>query len=106
MRAPRCSKERGQPAAVLLVAVLDWMPSPAQPSQVDGGYPAHSTALLQTPPPCRGVVAALRERGLRSVLLTGDNWRTARAIAAQLGIEEVAAEVMPAGKVAKIQVRV
>ena len=55
--------------------------------------------------PCSGVVAALRAAGLRSVLLTGDNWRTARAIGRQLGIDEVAAEVMPAGKVAKIQVR-
>ena len=55
-------------------------------------------------PACSGVVSALREQGVHSVLLTGDNWRTARAIAAQLGIEEVAAEVMPAGKVAKIKV--
>ena len=52
----------------------------------------------------RGVVAALRALGLHSVLLTGDNRRTAAAIAAQLGIQEVAAEVMPAGKVAKIKV--
>lgn len=53
---------------------------------------------------CRGVVSALRDMGLRCVLLTGDNWRTARAIARQLGIDDVAAEVMPAGKVAKIKV--
>lgn len=39
------------------------------------------------------MVAALRERGLRSVLLTGDNWRTARAIGDQLGIIAVSAEV-------------
>jgi P-type E1-E2 ATPase len=51
------------------------------------------------------VVAALRQLGLRSVLLTGDNRRTAAAVAAQLGIEEVAAEVLPAGKVDKIVVR-
>lgn len=53
---------------------------------------------------CRGVVSTLRAMGLQSMLLTGDNWRTARAIATQLGIEQVVAEVMPAGKVAKIKV--
>lgn len=51
------------------------------------------------------MVSALHGMGLHCVLLTGDNWRTARAIAGQLGITEVAAEVMPAGKVAKVQVR-
>ncbi len=49
-------------------------------------------------------MSALHALGLPSVLLTGDNRRTAAAIAAQLGIEEVVAEVMPAGKVAKIKV--
>jgi len=44
-------------------------------------------------------VAALRRLGLRPVLLTGDNTAVARAVAAQVGIEEVIAEVLPAGKV-------
>ncbi|NAZ76075.1 heavy metal translocating P-type ATPase [Kineococcus sp. T13] len=43
-------------------------------------------------------VAQLRALGLRPVLLTGDNARAARAVAAQVGIEEVVAEVLPAGK--------
>ncbi len=41
-------------------------------------------------PSCSGVVGALAAQGLAPVLLTGDNWRTARAIASQLGIAEVA----------------
>jgi phosphoserine phosphatase len=45
------------------------------------------------------VVAALHQMGMRCVLLTGDNWRTARAIGDQLGISQVVAEVLPAGKV-------
>lgn len=50
------------------------------------------------------MVAALHLMGVRCMLLTGDNWRTARAIAEQLGIKGVVAEVLPAGKVDKIKV--
>jgi Cu+-exporting ATPase len=51
-------------------------------------------------------VAALRGLGLRPVLLTGDNETTARAVAAEVGIDEVIAGVLPAGKadvVARLQ---
>ncbi|GLY39747.1 copper-translocating P-type ATPase [Amycolatopsis sp. NBRC 101858] len=44
-------------------------------------------------------VAELRELGLKPVLLTGDNAGAARAIAAEAGIDEVVAEVLPEGKV-------
>jgi Cu+-exporting ATPase len=44
-------------------------------------------------------VASLKALGLRPVLLTGDNATTARAVADAVGIEEVIAEVLPAGKV-------
>jgi Cu+-exporting ATPase len=43
-------------------------------------------------------VRRLRALGLRPVLLTGDNERTARAVAGETGIDEVIAEVLPAGK--------
>ena len=43
-------------------------------------------------------VRALHELGLRTVLLTGDNHATARAIAQQVGIDDVRADVRPAGK--------
>jgi Cu+-exporting ATPase len=48
-------------------------------------------------------VASLRELGLRPVLLTGDNEATARAVAAEVGIDEVIAEVLPADKAAVVR---
>ena len=43
-------------------------------------------------------VASLKALGLRPVLLSGDNETTARAVAAEVGIDEVIAEVLPADK--------
>ena len=48
-------------------------------------------------------VDALKRLGLRPVLLTGDNETTARAVAAEVGIDEVIAEVMPADKAAVVK---
>lgn len=43
----------------------------------------------------RGAIEALHERGLTIVMVTGDNRTTASAIAEQLGIDRVEAEVLP-----------
>jgi P-type Cu+ transporter len=40
-------------------------------------------------------LAALKGEGIRVVMLTGDNWTTAKAVARRLGIDEVDAEVLP-----------
>jgi P-type Cu+ transporter len=50
-------------------------------------------------PTSRDAVAGLRKLGLRPVLLTGDNALAARAVADEVGIDEVIAEVMPKDKV-------
>jgi Cu2+-exporting ATPase len=47
-------------------------------------------------------IAALKELGVRPVMLSGDSRATAERIAAELGIEEVIAEVLPAEKAAKV----
>jgi len=47
-------------------------------------------------------VRALRELGVRAVMLSGDSRATAERVAAELGIEEVIAEVLPADKAAKV----
>ncbi len=54
-------------------------------------------------PTSKQAVEELRALGLRPVLLTGDNERAARAVAAEVGIDEVVAEVLPADKVAVVE---
>jgi P-type Cu+ transporter len=54
-------------------------------------------------PTSAGAIAELRRLGLEPVLLTGDNARAAAAVAARVGVDNVIAEVPPAGKVAVIK---
>ncbi len=48
-------------------------------------------------------IRSLHELGLRVAMITGDNSRTAHAVARRLGIDEVVAEVLPEGKVEAIR---
>lgn len=48
-------------------------------------------------------ISKLNKQGYRTVMLTGDNERTAKAIAAQVGIKEVIANVLPEDKAKKIE---
>ncbi len=50
-------------------------------------------------PTSAAAIAALHHQGLRTVLLTGDQRAVAEAVAAEVGIDEVEAEVLPADKV-------
>ncbi|MGH3831712.1 MAG: heavy metal translocating P-type ATPase [Pseudonocardiaceae bacterium] len=71
---------------------------------VAGGVVEGAFALTDTVrPSAAAAVSELLRLGLRMVLLTGDNEATARAVAAQVGIEEVIAEVLPADKAAVIE---
>ncbi|WP_434314815.1 copper-translocating P-type ATPase [Levilactobacillus brevis] len=61
-------------------------------------------AIQDAPKPTsKEAIAALRARGLRTVMLTGDNQRVAQAVAQQIGIDEVIADVFPGDKAAQIK---
>ena len=64
----------------------------------DGGVRAVLVVADTVKPTSAEAVTSLKALGLRPVLLTGDNETTARAVAAEVGIDEVIAEVMPSDK--------
>jgi P-type Cu+ transporter len=67
-------------------------------ASVDGEPHAVLVVADSVKPTSAEAVARLKALGLRPVLLTGDNAMTARAVAAEVGIDEVIAEVLPADK--------
>ena len=48
-------------------------------------------------------IERMKTEGLEPVMITGDNWRTARAVAAQVGIDHVLAEVLPNDKADEVR---
>jgi P-type Cu2+ transporter len=67
------------------------------------GRPAGLIAIADAPRDTASeAVRALKELGIQPVMLTGDNRQTAERIAAEIGIEEVIAEVLPGDKAAKV----
>jgi P-type Cu+ transporter len=69
-----------------------------------GGQAAGIVAVADTiKEDSKAAIAALHEMGIHVVMITGDNERTARHVAAQVGLDEVLAGVLPEGKVAAIR---
>src|SRR5690554_1017498 len=70
---------------------------------IDGRLAAIIAVADPIKPDTPAAIAALHALGLKVAMVTGDNARTAQAIADRLGIDEVVAEVLPDGKVESVQ---
>ncbi|HLS50938.1 MAG TPA: heavy metal translocating P-type ATPase [Burkholderiaceae bacterium] len=66
---------------------------------IDGQLAALIAVADALKPSAKGVIDALHRMGVKVAMVTGDHQATADAIARQLGIDEVVAEVLPDGKV-------
>jgi Cu+-exporting ATPase len=81
----RAGSHRDEGATVMFVAV-------------DGRAAGLIAVADPVKPTTRSAIEALHADGLRIIMLTGDNRRTAEAVARRLGIDEVVAEVLPEDK--------
>ena len=70
---------------------------------IDGAFAALVAVADPIKPTSAEAVAALRAEGIRLVMLTGDNERTANAIAKKLGITEVVADASPQRKLERVR---
>ena len=71
---------------------------------VDGKYAGHILISDKLKPHAKEAVRDLKKAGIKkTVMLTGDMKRVADKVAAELGIEEVYSELLPADKVAKVE---
>ncbi len=84
------------------VARLEAEGSTVVGAAVDGAAVGLVAVADRLKPTSRQAVAELRSLGLTPVLLTGDNERTARSIAGEVGIERVLAGVLPEEKAAEV----
>ncbi|WP_304432131.1 heavy metal translocating P-type ATPase [Acutalibacter muris] len=70
---------------------------------VDGAYAGHIIIADRPKPDAGEAVARLKERGIRTVMLTGDSRAAGEGAARELGIDQVCTELMPADKVDKVE---
>ena len=71
---------------------------------VDGQYAGHIVISDVVKPNAKAAIDALHRAGVeKTVMLTGDGKRVADAVAAELGVDEVHSELLPADKVAQVE---
>jgi Cu+-exporting ATPase len=103
---PTLLDDRGLPLAPDLAAAVEDAESRGR-TAVAIGWEGRARGVLvvadTVKPTSAEAVARLRALGLTPVLMTGDNERTARSIAAEVGIDELVAGMLPADKVAEVR---
>lgn len=103
--AARLMAERGVDVSAFGARATDWGNEGKTPIYVaiDGQAAAMMAVTDPIKPSAVSAIAALHAQGLKTAMITGDNRYTANAVARQLGIDEVRAEVLPDGKVDAIR---
>lgn len=86
---------------------IDFTPCTMEGTQVHvargGRYLGCALIADQIKPNAPAAIAALRARGIRTVMLTGDNQQVAEATARALGLDEVHAQLLPGNKVERLE---
>lgn len=96
LEAVRGEEEKGQTVAAVY--------ADAGAGTVVGGEPLGLVCVSDpVRPEAAAAVAALAARGVDTSIVSGDNWRVARAVAASVGVRRVVAEALPAGKVEAVR---
>ena len=70
---------------------------------IDGTFAGSILISDQLKATAAGAVRSLRSQGLRTVMLTGDNAKTAQAVGEALGLDEIHSDLLPAGKVEQLE---
>ena len=71
---------------------------------IDGAYAGHIVISDVVKPHSKGAIQALKRAGVhKTVMLTGDAKKAADLVAGELGLDEVYSELLPAGKVEKVE---
>lgn len=90
-------------AALETMSMLEEAGKTAMLVAVDGTYAGMVAVADTIKETSKEAVARLQALGIEVMMITGDNERTARAIAAKAGIDRVLAEVLPEGKAAEVR---
>ncbi|MFN3522897.1 MAG: heavy metal translocating P-type ATPase [Phenylobacterium sp.] len=101
----RFMRDLGVDLGALLEAGKAWADQARTPLYLAvDGRPAAALAVADPIKPTAGqALESLRAQGLKIAMLTGDNAATAHAVAGRLGLDEVVAEILPAGKVEALE---
>ena len=102
----RAEEEKGQTCVIVHVASRASSNAAESANARESAGPPAGLVCVSDPvrPEAAEAIAALTARGVQATIVSGDNWRVARAVAAKVGIARVVAEALPADKVDAVRV--